>query len=159
MQSFSQIGTPLFIYRLQTVLRVLGGRLALLVTIRGHVLGWMGVCVCVMVVLVGGGTAAHVLPQPQDWRGGHLKVSPFKELSPLAAAHHKEGVKLEAPFLPSPNNTPDRPVQSPPYTHAHKPTHPLSLLFCSPTAIVNHDPAVCQLSESGHLPPTSPLPS
>lgn len=65
----------LFIGHRETVLHVLGGRLALLVTIRGHVcvgLGWMGwiLCVCVCGFGVGlggggGGVGAHVLLQPQ----------------------------------------------------------------------------------------------
>lgn len=55
-------------------------------------------------------SAAHVPLNHKTGAGGHLKVSPFKEPSPLAVARRNKGVKLEALSPPSPNNTPDRPV-------------------------------------------------
>lgn len=86
---------------------------------RGHVLGWVGrwgKCF----------SAAHVPLNHKTGAGGHLKVSPFKELSPLAVAQRKKGVKLEALSPPSPNNTPDQPVPALPHPPPSLPCTALS---------------------------------
>lgn len=105
-----------------------GGRSALLVSSKGGVLGrwgrWGEMLLC-----------CTCAPEPQDWRGGHLKVSPFKEPSRLAAARRNKGVKLEALSPPS-QITPDRPVLAlpppPPLCcsalHSHCQTRPGRLL-------------------------------
>lgn len=121
----------LFIGHRETVLHVLGGRLALLVTIRGRVcvgLGWMGwICACVALGWgweVGGWVHMCSFNHKADARVTS-RLAPSKSCLHWLWPTIKEGVKLEAPSPPSPNNTPDRPVPAaaPPHHHHHHHKH------------------------------------